>query len=221
MRVSEIFESIDGEGIRVGYPVTFIRLFGCNLRCSYCDSRYACEGNDYTEMDIADVVDKVIDFGHNKVTLTGGEPLIHRDVKYLIKELLDRGYELNIETDGAVPLYNIGPMTKANCKRCIITLDYKCPSSGMEDKMLISNFEMLTKNDVLKFVVGSDEDLKRAKQVIEENQLAGKCNIYFSPVFGNIEGKQIVEFLLENKMDYARVQLQLHKFIWNPEMRGV
>ena len=221
MRVSEIFESIDGEGIRVGYPVTFIRLFGCNLRCSYCDSRYACEGNDYTEMDIADVVDKVIDFGHNKVTLTGGEPLIHRDVKYLIKELLDRGYELNIETDGAVPLYNIGPMTKANWKRCIITLDYKCPSSGMEDKMLISNFEMLTKNDVLKFVVGSDEDLKRAKQVIEENQLAGKCNIYFSPVFGNIEGKQIVEFLLENKMDYARVQLQLHKFIWNPEMRGV
>ena len=216
MKVVEIFESIDGEGIRVGLPVTFIRLYGCNLKCSYCDSQYACCGGDYKEMSIDEILNEVADLGHNRITLTGGEPLIHPDVKYLLRALWDKKYEVNIETNGAVDIRNIPRRAKT-----IITLDYKCPSSGMEDKMLLSNLNLLRKTDVLKFVVGSIEDLNKAKDILSEYDLYHRCNIYFSPVFGNIEPKEIVEFLLRNKLETVRIQLQLHKFIWEPDKRGV
>ena len=215
MKVVEIFESIDGEGIRAGYPVTFIRLHGCNLNCSYCDSRYACEGNDYKEMAIEEIMTEVRELGHTFITLTGGEPLIHPDVSYLIGALKSEKYKVNIETNGAVDLGNISRWG------VIITLDYKCPSSGMEDKMLLSNFPMLRNKDVLKFVVGSKEDLVKAKNVILEHDLQGQCNIFFSPVFGKIEPREIVEFILKNHLEGVRVQLQLHKYIWNPDKRGV
>lgn len=216
MKVVEIFESIDGEGIRAGFPVTFIRLHGCNLNCSYCDSRYACVGDGYNDLYIEDILQKVEQLGHKRITLTGGEPLIHPDVKLLITELLNSGYYLNIETNGSV---DISPYAKK--RSVIITLDYKSPSSGMEDKMLLDNLKLLRKTDVLKFVVGTEEDLQKAKNIIKQYELEGKCHIYLSPIFGDIEPKRLVEFILAEHLELVRVQLQMHKFIWDPDMKGV
>lgn len=215
LKVVEIFESIDGEGIRAGYPVTFIRLFGCNLNCSYCDSRYACEGTEYEEMCIKKILSKVKKLGHKRITLIGGESLIHIDVGELIRNLDGGGYEVNIETDGAV---FIKDYLQSNH---IITLDYKCPSSKMESKMILDNLHLLRKKDVLKFVVGSKEDLQRAKQIIDSYSMQGRCSIYFSPVFNSITAEEIVQFILRNHLDEVRVQLQLHKYIWDPQMKGV
>lgn len=214
MKVSEIFESIDGEGIRAGLPVTFIRLYGCNLRCSYCDSQYACVGNEWKEMAIEDILEEVIRLDHNCITITGGEPLVHKDIYFLIQALSSAGYKVNIETDGAC---DITPYIKK--RNILLTVDYKCPSSDMESRMLLDNFNKVREKDVVKFVVGSDEDLECMKKVIEDFQL--RCHIFVSPVFGKIEAKQIVEFLLKNKLDNVRLQLQIHKYVWDPNMRGV
>lgn len=218
MKVVEIFESIDGEGIRAGFPVTFIRLYGCNLNCSYCDSRYACENNMYTEMSISDILKVIREYGHKRITLTGGEPLLHEGVSELIDDLIYHRYEVNIETNGSVDIHDYGLTSNP---QLILTVDYKCPSSGMENKMLLNNLSYLHEKDVLKFVVGTQEDLHRAKDIITNYDMSGQCNIYFSPVFGSIEPKDIVKFILDNKLEDVKVQLQLHKFIWNPEMRGV
>ena len=212
MRVVEIFKSIDGEGIRAGYPVTFIRLAGCNLRCSYCDTKYSYDSLIYKNETIYDIMEEVDKLGCNRITLTGGEPLIHNNVQELIETLTDNNYEVNIETNGSV---DIKKYTKN--KNVIITMDYKCPSSGMEDKMLLKNLSSLRTKDVLKFVVGSKEDLNKCKQIIKDT----KAQVFISPVFGNIEPKEIVKYILDNNMYNCRVQLQLHKFIWNPEERGV
>ena len=216
MKVVEIFESIDGEGIRAGLPVTFIRLYGCNLNCSYCDSQYACSGSEYKDMAIDEVLLAVGKFNHQLVTLTGGEPLIHPDVAYLIQALSLQNYKVNIETNGSV---DISPYCKK--RSILITMDYKCPSSKMEGKMLCSNFKLLRTKDVLKFVVGSYEDLQKAKEVIDDFRLMHSCNIYFSPVFGKISAKEILDFILDEHLEGVRVQLQLHKYIWDPNMRGV
>ena len=214
MLVNEIFSSIEGEGIRAGYPVTFIRLYGCNLHCSYCDTRYSCEGGDYEFMSIDEILKVVADLGFHRVTLTGGEPLIHRDVNELILTLINAGYEVNIETNGAV---YIAPYT--TFKKLIITLDYKSISSGENESMWLSNIPLLRKRDVLKFVVGSQEDLDDMRRiVVEYNPI---CSIYVSPVFGKIEPKEIVEYIKEHKLENCRVQLQMHKFIWPPQQRGV
>lgn len=214
MLVNEIFSSIEGEGIRAGYPVTFIRLYGCNLHCSYCDTRYSCEGGEFTKMSVEEILDKVAELGFYRVTLTGGEPLIHRDVNDLIHTLVRAGYEVNIETNGAVYVepYVHSPKT-------IITLDYKSISSGENGKMWLSNIGLLRKKDVLKFVVGSQEDLDDMRRILIEKHPI--CNIYVSPVFGKIEAKDIVEYIKEYKLENCRVQLQMHKFIWDPQTKGV
>lgn len=211
MKVVEIFKSIDGEGIRAGFPVTFIRLEGCNLRCSYCDTKYSYENSKYTDMTVTEIYEKVFRLGCHKITLTGGEPLIHDDVDELIQKLVDEGYEVNIETNGSV---DIQPYLQKNI---IVTMDYKCPSSGMEDEMLIDNLQKLRKKDVLKFVVGNCEDLNICQNV----KNCSKAQIFISPVFGMIEPKTIVEYMISHNMNDCRVQLQLHKFIWKPEERGV
>lgn len=214
MLVNEIFSSIEGEGIRAGYPVTFIRLYGCNLHCSYCDTRYSCEGGEFTKMTVDEILDVVAELGFHRVTLTGGEPLIHRDVNTLILALLKAGYEVNVETNGAVYIESY-----THYKKLIITLDYKSISSGENSAMWLSNFPLLRKHDVLKFVVGSREDLDDMRRIVTFNNL--DCNIYVSPVFGKIEPKEIVEYIKEHKLENCRVQLQMHKFIWPPQQRGV
>lgn len=212
MKVVEIFKSIDGEGIRAGYPVVFIRLAGCNLRCTYCDTKYSYDGKEYPDMTVDEIVKRVLRFGCSRVTLTGGEPLIHEDVDFLVEDLTDHGIEVNIETNGSV---DISPYT-ANLN-VIVTMDYKCPISGMEDRMLFSNLHELRKKDVLKFVVGSKEDLDICRNLCHSSE----ASVFISPVFGSIEPKEIVEYILDRGMDDCRVQLQLHKFIWDPEKRGV
>lgn len=223
MKVVEIFKSIDGEGKRVGLPTTFIRLYGCNLKCSYCDTRYGCEGDNYTIMSIQEIMDAVEALGVRSITLTGGEPLIHPGVKSLVETLLCEGYWINIETNGTVDADSfrseVGGDKNTGISRLFFTVDYKCPCSGMEKQMHLGMFHKLRTTDVVKFVVGSREDLDRALTVLEEMQT--KAEVYFSPMFGSIEPAQIVEYILEHKLHNCKVQVQLHKIIWHPETKGV
>lgn len=216
MIVNEIFSSIDGEGLRTGELATFIRLAGCNMKCSYCDTLYALNPNDGENMTIDEIIEKVDKIGIKNITLTGGEPLIHNNVDSLIDELLKREYKVNIETNGSVNIERyIG--------KCLITMDYKTPSSLMEKKMMLSNIEKLLENDVLKFVVNKS-DLYTVEQIMNNYKI--KSYIYISPIFGEIEPKEIVEFMKEMNrrgvnMNKVRTQIQLHKVIWNPNMKGV
>lgn len=216
MIVNEIFSSIDGEGLRAGELATFIRLAGCNMKCSYCDTLYALKKENGTEMSVEDIIKKVEEYNVKNITLTGGEPLIHKDINEIIEKLLRKEYKVNIETNGSIPIDKyIG--------KCLITMDYKTPSSLMEDKMLLSNIEKLTENDVLKFVV-NETDLEVVESVMQEYKI--KSYIYISPIFGKIEPSKIVDFmkkLNKRKIDISKVrlQVQLHKIIWDPDMRGV
>ena len=215
MRVVEIFKSIDGEGKRAGLPTTFVRLAGCNLRCTYCDSEYAFDVNAATEMSIDDIVHECMDIGIPSITITGGEPLVHPHAMTLIAELSKlHMFDINIETNGT-----ISPTIYHELGEDVwFTVDYKCPSSGCEDKMNPKAFESLRSVDVLKFVVGSDEDLEASLKVIEKYE--PECHIYFSPVFG-YDASKIVDFLLEHDLVHCKVQLQLHKYIWDPNKTGV
>lgn len=216
-KVNEIFVSIDGEGVRTGLPTVFIRLYGCNLKCSYCDTRYSCENSDYKLMPLMDILEQVLSYGVPRVTLTGGEPLIHEGVKDLINSLVANDIEVNIETNGAVDLNDFWEY-KHNSK-VIFTMDYKCASSGMEDKMKLLNLYLLQPKDVIKFVVSNYNELEKMEYILEETGC--KAQPYVSPVFGAIEPKELVEYVLENKLNNVKVQVQLHKIIWNPNMRGV
>lgn len=215
MIVNEIFCSIEGEGKRAGYPCVFVRFAGCNLKCSYCDTDYAQDNNAGTEMTAKEIADKVQSFGFNRVTLTGGEPLLQEYIDELISELVHRGMQVNVETNGSVEIshMHISP------KDLFYTVDYKCPSSGMSYMMNSKTFIQLTETDVLKFVVGSKEDMEDALRIL--NIYTPPCQIFFSPVFGKIEPVEIVDFIKSHYLKNVRVQLQLHKFIWDPQERGV
>lgn len=219
MKVVEIFKSIDGEGVRAGLPVVFVRLYGCNLNCSYCDTPYShtTEQDKAVELHPQVIVDWVVNSGIPRVTITGGEPLIHQDIEKLIDSLIKRGIEVNIETNGTKPIpvkYQAGER-----RLLFFTMDYKCPSSGMESAMNIENLNTLKNCDVLKFVVGCKGDLDAACTII--NNLQSDPQIFFSPVFGKIEASEIVDYMMEKKMWNCRVQVQLHKIIWDPNERGV
>ena len=228
MQINEIFNSIDGEGIRTGYLVTFIRSQFCSLKCSYCDTAYSLEATDcngnklYTDMTVDEILAECAKLGNKRITFTGGEPLIQKDAKELISKLTLNDYEVNIETNGNIdltPFKTLDVNMPIIQNKLIITMDWKSPSSGMRDKMLENNLKQLGNNDVLKFVVGSKEDLDDMKAIIESNSL--KCEIFVSPIFGKIEPYEIVDYMKENNLQQVRMQLQLHKIIWNPEMRGV
>lgn len=216
-KVNEIFSSIDGEGIRTGLSAVFIRLYGCNLKCSYCDTRYSCENREYTLMSLMDILEKVLSYNIPRVTLTGGEPLIQPGVKDLINSLVANDIEVNIETNGAVDLEDFWEY-KYNSK-VIFTMDYKCASSGMEDRMKLVNLHLLQPKDVIKFVVSNYNELEKMEYILEESGC--KARPYVSPVFGAIEPKELVEYVLDNELNNVTVQVQLHKIIWNPNMRGV
>lgn len=216
MIVNEIFASIDGEGLKTGELACFIRLAGCNIKCSYCDTKYALEKDNGEEINIENILKRINEFGISNITITGGEPLIHKDIDKLIDELLKNGYKVNIETNGTI---NIDKYLH----RCLITMDYKCPSSLMEDKMMLSNLEKLTENDVLKFVI-QESDFKSVVNILKTYNI--KSFVYISPIFNKIEPCRIVEFMKEcNRkkinMTKVRMQVQLHKIIWDPNMRGV
>ncbi len=217
-KVAEKFISINGEGPRAGELAVFLRFCGCNLNCSYCDTRWANAADVKCGLASAgELVEYVKNAGVKNVTLTGGEPLLQADIAQLIELLGASGAEVEIETNGSIPLKAIVSLSP----RPIVTADYKLPSSGMEKYMLTENFSCLTSQDSVKFVVGDMRDLARAEEIINEYGLADRCRVYFSPVFGKIKPEEIVEFMKEHHLNGVRLQLQLHKVIWKPDMRGV
>lgn len=217
-KVAEKFVSINGEGTKAGQPAVFIRLAGCNLRCSYCDTMWAnsfdAPHKIMTEQEIAEYVRST---GITNVTLTGGEPLMAENVSVLLSALSETGAAVEIETNGSADISVCGGISP----RPSVTMDYKLPSSGMEGHMRHQNFSLLESTDTVKFVAGSNEDLERALEIIKQYELTNRCRVFFSPVFGKIEPAQIVDFILKNKLNGVNFQLQLHKFIWDPDKRGV
>ena len=214
-KVIEKFISINGEGSRVGQLAAFIRFHHCNLNCSYCDTKYANENN-YEILTSEDILNYLNEHNVINVTLTGGEPLLQKDIKDLIDLLLMNGYSVEIETNGSV---DIKPFIGA--LRPIFTLDYKSPSSLMEDFMLLDNYQYLSDIDVVKFVVGNLNDLNKAKEIINRYDLCNRTKVYFSPIFNQIEPSMIVDYMIEHNLNKVNLQLQLHKFIWDVNRRGV
>ena len=227
MKVVEIFKSIDGEGKRTGKPAIFIRLAGCNLRCSYCDTAYSFDCSKANEMSIDEIIKECHKLNCKLITLTGGEPLIHKGVDKLIINLCAEGFEVNVETNGSVDLRKFISYRKRYDLKLFFTVDYKVLSSGMNDKMVESAFAYLDPNkDLVKCVVGSKEDMDDALEYLDKIRESDefnylKFNIWFSPIFHKIEPKEIVDYVLKSERDDITVQVQLHKIIWDPDMRGV
>jgi 7-carboxy-7-deazaguanine synthase len=211
MRVTEIFYSIQGESSFVGQPCVFIRLTGCPLRCTWCDTEYAFYGG--SEQSIEYILGKVASYGCRLVEITGGEPLAQSEAFPLITKLCERGYDVLIETSGAIDTATVD--TRAH-----VILDVKCPGSGMSDRMHWPNLDRLTMKDEAKFVLAERADYEWARQVLEQHELATRCTVLMSPVFGSLDPRQLAEWVLADRLP-VRLQLQLHKLIWAPDMRGV
>lgn len=194
-----------------GLPCIFIRLTHCNLRCSYCDTEYAFfEGTDFS---VSEIISEVNKYGCNLVEITGGEPLLQKEVHVLMKELCDLGFQVMIETGGSMPIKEID-------KRVKIIMDLKCPSSEMSDKNLYENIISLKQADEIKFVIGNREDYDWSKDLIHKYSLTEKCIVLFSNVYSDLEPIHLAEWILTDKLK-VRFQIQMHKYIWNPAKRGV
>lgn len=218
LSLAESFVSINGEGTHAGELSVFLRFCGCNLQCGFCDTSWANAPDTPCEKKTVEELVQLVQNTHiRSVTLTGGEPLLQPDIDQLIIALGALGYRVEIETNGSVPLQ---PFTSL-AFRPLITMDYKLPYSGMEAFMLSENFRCLQKQDAVKFVIGDKNDMERAYTVIQEHALTSQCSVFFSPVFGCIDPADMVEFLKEHRLNGVRLQLQLHKYIWDPQKRGV
>ena len=211
MRITEIFHSIQGESSYAGQSCVFVRLTGCPLRCTWCDTDYAFYGG--YESSIDDVVAKVHAYGCRLLEVTGGEPLAQPESLPLMARLCDTGYTVLLETSGAVDIAPVDP-------RVHIILDVKCPGSGMTDRMHWPNLSKLTAKDEAKFVLAGRADYDWAREILAEHDIAGRCTILFSPVFGSLDVRQLAEWILTDRLP-VRFQLQMHKYIWAPDMRGV
>ena len=211
MRVTEIFHSIQGESSYAGQPCVFVRLTGCPLRCTWCDTDYAFYGG--TEQPIDEILSKVDSYGCRLVEVTGGEPLAQSDAFPFISTLCDRGYQVLIETSGAIDIASVD-------RRAHVILDVKCPGSGMTDRMYWPNLNQLTMKDEAKFVLADRKDYDWACEIITKYELTTRCSVLMSPVFGSLEPRQLAEWVLADRLP-VRFQLQLHKWIWAPDMRGV
>lgn len=218
-KVVEVFESINGEGTRAGQLAVFVRFKGCNLNCAYCDTKWANEADaEYTEMTETQIFNHIKSTGIKNVTITGGEPLIQPQIKKLLELIAsDKSLYCEIETNGSV---NLEPFAGIS-DRPSFTMDYKLGASGMEKAMCLENFKFLTEKDTVKFVSGSRSDLEKALEIIRKYNLTEKCSVYISPVFGQIEPCEIVDFMKEKKLNGVNLQIQMHKVIWNPDERGV
>ena len=211
MRVTEIFHSIQGESTFAGQPCVFVRLTGCPLRCTWCDTDYAFYGG--SGQSIEQILAKVESYGCRLVEVTGGEPLAQPESLTLITRLCERGFDVLIETSGAID-------TAAVDARAHVILDVKCPGSGMSDRMHWPNLDRLTGKDEVKFVLTDRSDYDWACHVLAQYELASRCPVLMSPVFGSLDVRQLAEWILADRLP-VRLQLQLHKLIWTPDMRGV
>ena len=212
IRLTEIYQSIQGESSFVGKRCIFVRLTGCNLRCSYCDTEYSFYGG--KNHSIGDILNIINDFNCNLVEITGGEPLLQKGVFSLMTSLCDKGKTVLIETSGNRDISMIDP-------RVHVIMDLKTPSSGESHNNRYENIKHLKTKDEVKFVIGSEEDYvwSRDKLISEKlNELCG--NVIFSPVFAQLEYSEIVDWIVRDGLDVT-FQLQLHKFIWDPTEKGV
>lgn len=216
--VVELFSSINGEGQRAGQLAVFVRFRGCNLDCSFCDTKWANKPDAPCRMMTAqEICDEVLSHGIDNVTLTGGEPLLQPHLGELLSLLAaQEQLHIEIETNGSLP---VAPYR--GIPNVCFTLDCKLPYSGMFDRMLTENYPLLNAEDTVKFVCGTMEDLETAKSVIDEHCLTDRCGVYLSPVYGVIDPADMVDFMKDNRMNRVNLQLQLHKFIWDPAARGV
>ncbi len=211
LKVNEIYYSIQGESSKSGLPCVFVRLTYCNLRCTYCDTEYAFyEGEDKS---IAEIINEVKKYNCKLIEVTGGEPLVQKECLELMKKLCDEGFDVMLETGGSLPIKDVD-------NRVLIIMDLKCPSSKMEKKNLYENIDYLKPKDELKFVIGNREDYDWSREIISEYDLKDKSKILFSVVFGELEPVSLVNWIIEDKLD-VRYQLQMHKYIWHPEEKGV
>lgn len=218
-KVVEKFISINGEGRCAGELAAFIRFAGCNLNCSYCDTKWANEPNaPYEILSEEEIYAYIKEQGVNNVTLTGGEPLLQENIGRLIKLLSkDKDLRIELETNGAVTLddfIDIG-------ENVTFTLDYKLPGSKMNHMMVMENYYLIRNNDTVKFVVSDREDLDKAREIIEKYNLTDRVAVYLSSSFGVIKPEDIVNYMMEHNMNKVRLQLQMHKYIWDPNRKGV
>ena len=218
-KVVEIFESINGEGKKAGQLALFIRFQKCNLNCSYCDTKWANKDDSpYSLMSLEELYKKVVESGIKNITITGGEPLLQKNIEIFLKKLAENPeISVEIETNGSINLKKFREIKNGPS----FTMDYKLPKSNMEKFMDLENFKYLTKKDTVKFVASDIDDLEIAREIIEKYSLVEKCAVYISPVFGKIELSSIVDFMKKYNMNGVNMQLQIHKIIWDPEAKGV
>lgn len=211
MKINEIFKSIQGETSYQGLPFIFIRTTGCNLRCNWCDTAYAYyEGTDYSIDEVLKIIEK---FDCRNAVITGGEPLLQEETPRLVEQLIHNGYMVLVETNGSIDTSGLHP-------DAVKILDVKCPGSGMSEKIFRNNLGTLSSRDEIKFIVANYDDYVWAKSVIESNNLTDRCTVLLSPVFNRLEPKQLAEWIINDNLN-VRLQLQLHKYIWGPDVRGV
>ncbi|MBS0170576.1 MAG: 7-carboxy-7-deazaguanine synthase QueE [Nitrospira sp.] len=211
LKVTEIFHSIQGESTHAGKPCVFIRLTGCPLRCTWCDTAYAFYGGHDVTQD--EVLAQVRAFGCPLVEVTGGEPLSQPEAFPLLTRLCDEGFQVLLETSGAIDTAGVD-------RRVHVVLDVKCPGSGMAERMHWPNLERLASHDEAKFVIKDRNDYEWTREVIRRWELTRRCTVLVSPVFGETDARQLAEWVLADKLP-VRFQLQLHKHVWAPDMRGV
>lgn len=207
LRITEIFLSLQGEARTVGWPTVFVRLTGCPLRCTYCDTAYAFEGGHW--MTQAQVLARVAQVGARHVTVTGGEPLAQKRCIALLQALCDAGYEVSLETSGALDVAAVDA-------RVSKVVDLKTPSSGEERRNRWENLPLLTARDQVKIVIGGREDYDWAKIKLAEWRLTERCEVLFSPVYGQITPRELAEWILADRLN-VRFQIQLHKLLWGDE----
>ena len=209
LRVTEIFKSIQGESSWAGLPCVFVRLTGCPLRCSYCDTAYAYEGG--TEMTIGEIIEQCVGLGGSLVEVTGGEPLFQEACPVLVHYLLERRFTVLVETSGALPITGLP-------RKAIRIMDLKCPGSGMSGKNHWDNIEALAPHDEVKFVIGDRADYEWSRDILKKYNLKDRCQeVLFAPAHGILEPQVLAEWILEDALE-VRFQLQIHKHIW-PEGR--
>jgi len=223
LQVTEIFKSIQGESSLAGTPCIFIRLTGCNLRCSYCDTTYAYEGG--KSLSVNEVLSKIDGYKCNLVEITGGEPLLQLEVYTLIQALLERDRYVLIETNGSIDIEKIQTLKQSQDSGSErvgikIIMDIKCPDSNMSEKMNLENLNRLDKNDEVKFVINSRGDYEWAKNIIKKYSPDKKCHILISPVYDNLTAEELSEWILNDNLN-VRLNLQIHKYIWGESVRGV
>lgn len=207
LRITEIFHSLQGEARTVGFPTVFVRLTGCPLRCRYCDTEYAFYGGQW--MTFEAILAEVAQHGARYVTVTGGEPLAQKPCRELLRRLCDAGYQVSLETGGALDIGGIDP-------RVSVVMDLKTPGSGEQAKNLYANVEHLASKDQVKFVICDRTDYEWSAAQLVEHRLAERCEVLFSPAWGQVEPRQLAEWILADRLS-VRLQVQLHKLLWGEE----